>query len=67
MKRVVEELYLNGSTPQQVIRRMTDIINRTKQLDKANLRIEEYMDYHDNPFEQNPDKCWRVVVIEGGR
>lgn len=55
-------IYLNGKTPQKVIKMMQDIINRTKGIDKERLLIEEYEETYNDPFCQSPDKLLRVVV-----
>ncbi len=53
---------LDGTSPQQVIRMLTDVINRTKLDDRRWLRIEAYREDYGNPFEQNPDRCLRIVL-----
>ena len=58
------DLYLNGKTPQQVIKLMNGVIGRTKQADKRKLVIEEYEETYGNPFCQSPDKALRIVVRE---
>lgn len=64
MVKQVRNLDLNGMTPQRVIRLMNDIIGRAKLDEKRFLRIEEYRDNLGNPFEPNPDKYLRVVIID---
>jgi hypothetical protein len=64
-KIVVREWFdaaLDGVSPQQAIRMLTDVINRTKLEDRRWLRIESHRDDLGNPFEQNPTRTLRIVM-----
>jgi hypothetical protein len=55
-------LELDGMTPQQAIRHLTDIINRSKEYEKRFLRIETYMENYGHPFREG-SRQYRIVVI----
>lgn len=61
--RINKELYLNGLTPQEAIKHLTDVINRIPYPQKRFLIIEEYEDDYGNPFEQNPARLLRIVSV----
>jgi hypothetical protein len=68
-KVVVREWFdasLNGVSPQQAIRMLTDVINRTPWGDRRYLRIESFNDDLGNPFEQNPTRTLRIVIDKLG-
>jgi hypothetical protein len=59
------ELYLNGMTPQKVIRMMNNIIGRAGIKEKQHLVIREREETYGNPFCQNPDKVLYVTTTLG--
>ena len=61
MKTVIQDLYLDGLSPQKVIKVMNGIIGKTKLEDRRYLRIEEYDENFGNPFAE-PTRCLRVVL-----
>ena len=58
---------LRDLSPQQAIGILNDIINSTPVADRQYLKIEQYADNHGNPFEQNPDRCLRVIIDKTSR
>ena len=59
------DLYLEGVTPQKVIRMMNDIIGRASIKNKQHLIIREREETYGNPFCQNPDKVLYVTTTLG--
>lgn len=62
--REIGECDISGLTPQQVIRKMNDVIGRAKQNEKDKIRIIAYYETYGNQFNQNPDKCLKFVVVK---
>lgn len=60
-KKIVTQLYLNGLSPQQAIRHLTDLVNRQKQEDKRWLKIEEYNETYGHPFSDGT-QCLRLII-----
>lgn len=63
LKPHARDLYLNGLSPQQAIRKLQDMINHTPEPYKRWLRIEEYIERYDHPFSDG-DKALRLVCYK---